>query len=110
MEDVQDATGRHDVLLIDVRARKRYLGLEEPIDSKKGHIPSAVNIPVSSIYKDGIIDFGALGYLMTELAKYNEIIVYCGAGMSVTPMFILLDKVGLPVKHYGGRLSKTNTD
>ena len=110
MEDVQDATGRHDVLLIDVRARKRYLGLEEPIDSKKGHIPSAVNIPVSSIYKDGIIDFGALGYLRTELAKYNEIIVYCGSGMSATPMFVLLDKMGLPVKLYGGSFSEWITD
>lgn len=110
MEDVQNRAGSPDVLLVDVRARHRYLGVEEPIDSKKGHIPSAVNIPLSSIHRDGVIDFGALGYMRTELEKYREIIVYCGSGMSATPMFVLLDEMGLPVKLYGGSFSEWITD
>ncbi len=110
MADVKARLDKHDVLLIDVRARNRYLGLEEPIDVKKGHIPGAVNIPVSSIYKNGIIDFGALGYLKNHLDKYEEIIVYCGSGMSATPMFVLLDEMELPVKLYSGSFSEWITD
>ena len=110
MEEVQHRAGNSHVLLIDVRARNRYLGLEEPIDSKKGHIPSAVNIPLPSIYKDGVIDLDALGYMRTELEKYREIIVYCGSGMSATPMFVVLDEMGLPVKLYGGSFSEWITD
>ncbi|WP_017548966.1 sulfurtransferase [Salinicoccus carnicancri] len=110
MEDVQARAGRPHVLLIDVRSRNRYLGLEEPIDSRKGHIPSAINIPLPTIHKDGVIDFGALRYMRTELEKYREIIVYCGSGMSATPMFVLLDEMRLPVKLYGGSFSEWITD
>lgn len=110
MEDVKEALDSPGVLLIDVRARNRYLGLEEPIDSKKGHIPGAVNIPTPAIYKDGLIDFGALGYLKSVLDKYDELIVYCGSGMSATPMFVLLREMGLPVKLYGGSFSEWITD
>lgn len=110
MEDVKRSIDKSNILLIDVRARKRYLGLEEPIDSKMGHIPGAVNIPTPAIYKNGLIDFDALGYLMNDLKKYGEIIVYCGSGMSATPMFVLLSELGLPVKLYGGSFSEWITD
>lgn len=110
MGDVKESIHKPNVLLIDVRARNRYLGLEEPIDSKKGHIPGAINIPTPAIYKNGVIDFGALGYLKNALHKYDEIIVYCGSGMSATPMFVLLNEMGLPVKLYGGSFSEWITD
>lgn len=110
MEDVRTGVGKSNVLLIDVRARKRYLGLEEPVDLKMGHIPGAVNIPTPAIYKNGMIDFSALEYMRNDFSKYDEIIVYCGSGMSATPMFVLLDEMKLPVKLYGGSFSEWITD
>lgn len=110
MGDVQSRLGKSNILLVDVRARSRYLGLEEPIDPVKGHIPGAVNIPTPAIYKDGAIDFSALEYLRNDFTKYEEIIVYCGSGMSATPMFVLLSEMGLPVKLYGGSFSEWITD
>lgn len=110
MEDVQSATGDSRILLIDVRARQRYLGLTEPIDERKGHIPGSINIPTPAIYKDGAIDFSALDYMNLEFTRYDEIIVYCGSGMSATPMFIMLNERSLPVKLYGGSFSEWITD
>ncbi|GAA3327278.1 hypothetical protein GCM10020331_066570 [Ectobacillus funiculus] len=39
-----------DFLLIDSREPIRYAGIEEPIDRKAGHIPTAVN----SFWMDGV--------------------------------------------------------
>ncbi len=109
MAQIQNALD-DNVLLIDVRSEERYLGISEPIDYKKGHIPGAVNIPNGSIYTDGRIDFNALDDVMDKLQKYEEVIVYCGSGMSATPMFTLLHHKGINAKLYGGSFSEWITD
>lgn len=110
MDDVQEAVDDEDILLMDVRARARYLGEEEPIDRKMGHIPGAVNIPYGDIFHSGRIDFDALGHMRDFLGSFREIIVYCGSGMSATPAFLVLHEMGLPVKLYGGSFSEWITD
>lgn len=101
---------KENVLLIDVRSEDRYLGITEPIDYKKGHIPGAVNIPNSLIYKDGLLDLGAMDHALAKFKAYDEVIVYCGSGMSATPMFILLYHNGINVKVYTGSFSEWITD
>ena len=110
MEDVQSSISSPGTLLIDVRSRPRYLGREEPADDKMGHIPGSINIPYPSIYKNGAIDFSALDHMNAEFAKFDEIIVYCGSGMSASSMFVLLHAGGFPVKLYGGSFSEWITD
>ncbi|GAB3060056.1 sulfurtransferase [Salinicoccus sesuvii] len=110
MEDVKRAIQDEDVLLIDVRSRPRYLGIEEPIDLKMGHIPGAVNIPYGNFFRGGRINFGACNHMRHFLDSYKEIIVYCGSGMSATPPFLVLGEMGLPVRLYGGSFSEWITD
>ncbi|GAA3725963.1 sulfurtransferase [Salinicoccus jeotgali] len=106
LEDVEHAVGTDDVLLIDVRAHKRYLGDTEPIDFKKGHIPGAVNIPYSDVFRSGRLDMGSLEHLRPFLSEFKELIVYCGSGMSATPPYYVLDNMGVPVRLYGGSFSE----
>lgn len=101
---------KENVLLIDVRSEERYLGIREPIDYKKGHIPGAVNIPNNLIYKDGLLNLSALDHAMDKFNEYDEVIVYCGSGMSATPMFTLLNHNDINVKVYTGSFSEWITD
>lgn len=111
MEDVQKMIKEdRAVLIIDVRSRERYLGVTEPIDFKKGHIPSAVNIPNPEIYSDGLLNLDALDDRLEKLDQYEEVIVYCGSGMSATPLFVLLNEKGINVKVYGGSFSEWITE
>lgn len=109
MEEVRERLDGN-VLLIDVRSEERYLGITEPVDYKKGHIPGAVNIPNGEVYTDGVIDFVALDDVMEKFRAYEEVIVYCGSGMSATPMFTLLHHNGINAKLYAGSFSEWITD
>ncbi|MFP7297908.1 sulfurtransferase [Neobacillus niacini] len=94
-------------ILIDSREEKRYLGLEEPIDKKAGRIPGAMNKP----WFEGL---NAGYYLPVEVQKQrfrdinpeNNIIVYCGSGVTAAPNFLALKAAGYKkVKLYLGSFS-----
>ncbi|MEK3788393.1 sulfurtransferase [Paenibacillus sp. FSL K6-1230] len=95
-------------VLIDSRDRNRYLGLEEPMDKKAGHIPGALNY----FWKDVLNDNGSLKS-SEELAQHfagldqdAEIIVYCGSGVSACPNVLALRQAGYEnVKLYPGSWS-----
>lgn len=109
MEEVQERLD-DNVLLVDVRSEERYLGISEPVDYKKGHIPGAVNIPNGEIHAGGVLDFDALDDVLEKIRAYEEVIVYCGSGMSATPMFTLLHHNGINAKLYAGSFSEWITD
>jgi thiosulfate/3-mercaptopyruvate sulfurtransferase len=94
-------------ILIDSREEKRYLGLEEPIDKKAGHIPGAINKP----WMEG---FSGSQYnpveeqrqRFSDVDSENQIIVYCGSGVTATPNFLALKEAGFEkVKLYVGSFS-----
>jgi thiosulfate/3-mercaptopyruvate sulfurtransferase len=93
--------------LIDSREKKRYLGIEEPIDKKAGHIPGAVNFP----WTDG---FDSGNYRKAEeqrrrfssISQEDAVIVYCGSGVTAAPNYIALKEAGYEnVKLYIGSFS-----
>ncbi|MFE4711563.1 sulfurtransferase [Paenibacillus sp. NPDC056722] len=95
-------------VLIDSRARERYLGLEETLDKKAGHIPGAVNF----FWKDTQNEDGSLKSAeelqehFANLDKDSEIIVYCGSGVTACPNVLALEKAGYTnVKLYAGSWS-----
>ncbi|WP_099156574.1 sulfurtransferase [Virgibacillus ndiopensis] len=95
-------------ILIDSRAKDRYLGKTEPLYAKAGHIPSATNY----FWKDVLDEKGVwkskegLQTHFAKLPKENEIIVSCGSGVSACPNVLALKLAGYEnVKLYPGSFS-----
>jgi len=106
-EDVKENISSKTAILIDSRARNRYLGLEEPIDKKPGHIPGAINV----VWEEGFIK-GSWNSADKQRERFSHIdpekpiIVYCGSGITATPNFIALKEAGYKnVKLYAGSYS-----
>jgi thiosulfate/3-mercaptopyruvate sulfurtransferase len=108
MEYVKGAIGREDVILMDSRENRRFLGIEEPIDKKAGHIPTARNY----FWKACLNDKGEWQKREEEEKRFNEIdwkkeiIVYCGSGVTACPNVLSLQSLGYKnVKLYMGSWS-----
>lgn len=106
MDDVKKRS--EDVTLIDSRAYERYIGLEEPLYDRKGHIPGAVNY----FWEDVIDDHGCwkskeqLQSHFSKLSKDDVIIVSCGSGVSACANLLALRQIGYhKVKLYPGSFS-----
>jgi thiosulfate/3-mercaptopyruvate sulfurtransferase len=94
-------------VLIDSREEKRYLGLEEPIDIKAGHIPGAINLPWMEGLSGGqykTVDLQRQRF--SNIDPEKQIIVYCGSGVTATPNYLALKEAGYEkVKLYVGSFS-----
>lgn len=106
MTDVQERGGSS--VLIDSRAKDRYLGKTEPKYKKAGHIPGAKHF----FWKDVLTEDGSwkndeeLEQHFAGLPKDAEIIVSCGSGVSACPNVVALKKIGFQdVKLYPGSFS-----
>lgn len=105
---VRERLGLADITLIDSREAPRYRGEVEPIDPVAGHIPGAVN----RFWKDGYEANGMMKPVDAQLERFagmtpdDEIIVYCGSGVTATPNVIALEAAGFRnVKLYAGSWS-----
>jgi len=83
-------------VLIDSREAKRFLGIEEPIDPVAGHINGAENYPWQDVTDAKGFFLGAdqqrarWGSLLTR----DEIVVYCGSGVTACVNLFSLATVG----------------
>jgi thiosulfate/3-mercaptopyruvate sulfurtransferase len=93
--------------LIDVRAPERYSGEKEPIDSIAGHIPGAINLPVTA-------NLDANGRFLPPAdiaARYAAVggadgaVLYCGSGITATQGLLALESAGLTAAIYPGSWS-----
>jgi thiosulfate/3-mercaptopyruvate sulfurtransferase len=108
MEEVKSEKDQADVVLIDSREAKRYLGLEEPIDAKAGHIPGAKNY----FWKEGLKEDGTWKTPEQQkerfkgLSSNDTLIVYCGSGVTACPNVLALHEAGFQkIKLYVGSWS-----
>ncbi|MEB4859515.1 MULTISPECIES: sulfurtransferase [Priestia] len=108
VEYVKENLHNPNVVLIDSREKKRYLGLEEPIDFIAGHIPGAIH----SFWQDVLTSEGLWKTdkewkeMFSAIDSHAEIIVYCGSGVSACPNVLALKSAGFPnVKLYAGSWS-----
>jgi len=94
-------------VLIDSRDNKRYAGREEPIDKKAGHIPGALNYDWSESFKNGyFLPKEEQKKRFGELDHDQEVIVYCGSGITAAANFVALKEAGFKrVKLYTGSFS-----
>jgi len=106
-------------VLLDARARPRYLGEAEPIDPRAGHVPGAVNAPFDGhTGPDGrwrtsaelAERFAALG-----VGPLTPVGAYCGSGVTATAVVLALELAGVtavdrPAALYAGSWSHWCTD
>lgn len=106
----QAQQGVKNTVLIDSRELRRYLGEEEPVDRVAGHIPGALH----AFWKDGLKDDLTWKtpeeqrerFASMNLDPDQEIIVYCGSGVTACPNVLALELAGFRrVKLYAGSWS-----
>ncbi|MET0283613.1 MAG: sulfurtransferase [Polyangiales bacterium] len=98
--------------VIDVRASFRYRGESEPIDPVAGHIPGAINVPLSeNLQADGRFktagELHALYHDKLQGVPAAQAIIHCGSGVTACHTLLALERAGLPgAKLYVGSWSE----
>lgn len=91
--------------IIDSRARERYEGVVEPIDTKAGHIPGSINIPYTEVLgKAGLFrDRSELEKIFADVDENP--VLYCGSGVTSCVSFVALYSIGKNPRLYAGSWS-----
>jgi len=101
--------GQHNALLLDARSAERYRGENEPIDKVAGHIPTAQNFDWEQL-KQGA-ELHANEQLLAKFNPNEEIVVYCGSGVTASPLYAILADAGYEnLKLYVGSFSDWITE
>ncbi|MCJ7839507.1 sulfurtransferase [Lederbergia sp. NSJ-179] len=106
-EEVKQRSQDRKAILIDSRAKERYLGLVEPLDRIAGHIPNALHYDWTDGLEQGHWkSVESQKHRFSKLNADDEVIVYCGSGVSATPNVLTLLESGFEkVKLYAGSYS-----
>ncbi|CAD0005495.1 sulfurtransferase [Flavobacterium chungangense] len=102
IKEVDKARNNPENIVIDVRDKKRFEGLTEPLDLIAGHIPGAVNVPFSENLDENGFYLSAekLAKKYTEILgtiKPENVIVYCGSGVTACHTLLAMDYAGIPI-------------
>ncbi|MDS0256858.1 sulfurtransferase [Thermoplasmatales archaeon AK] len=103
MDEVRRGLWKLD--LIDCRAERRYLGIEEPIDTKAGHIPGARNIFYQNLLNSDS-SFKQPSELKNLLSGISENpVFYCGSGVTSCVSYVAAEILGKKPVLYAGSWS-----
>jgi thiosulfate/3-mercaptopyruvate sulfurtransferase len=100
IDDVERARKSQDALVVDVRAAPRFAGKHEPIDPVAGHIPGAVNVPLTeNLEASGRFKSAealrALYAPVLGTRAPEQAIVHCGSGVTACHTLLALERAGL---------------
>ena len=103
-----------DGLLLDARAKERYLGQSEPVDPVAGHIPGALNRPTAENLEPGG-RFRAGAALRAEFERLGvreqrPVAAYCGSGVTAAHEVLALELAGFSAALYPGSWSEWIAD
>ena len=105
---------RDDGVVLDAREPARFAGETEPVDPRPGHIPGAVNLPVTdNLDAAGRLEardvlaqrYGSVGAL-----EAGEVIAYCGSGVAACHDLLVLEELGVHGRLFAGSWSAWSAD
>lgn len=104
-EEVEQIVGgKKNAVLLDAREAARYRGEVEPLDKVAGHIPTARNYFWEQAKEENKLV--VRDDLLNTVSKDEEVVVYCGSGVTASPVYTLLKEAGYShVKVYVGSFS-----
>jgi thiosulfate/3-mercaptopyruvate sulfurtransferase len=106
IETLKQRKDHHNLILVDSREGDRYRGEREPIDPLAGHIPGAVNSCWLNVTNEQgyLLSLEELQTLWSPYSETNEMIVYCGSGVTACVNLFSLELIGrkLPLLYPGG--------
>jgi thiosulfate/3-mercaptopyruvate sulfurtransferase len=99
VDEVAAAAGDPEKVIVDARARTRFLGHSEPFDPVAGRIPGAVNLPHEEVL-DTAGRWLAPAALRERLASVGadrgrDVIVHCGSGVTACQLCLAAEAAGL---------------
>jgi thiosulfate/3-mercaptopyruvate sulfurtransferase len=109
IDEVEAAAASESSVVIDVRAAFRYKGESEPIDPIAGHIPGAINIPLTeNLDENGeFLSPELLRKKYAPLLATGETTIHCGSGVTACHTNLALDTAGFEIpKLYVGSWSE----
>lgn len=96
--------GEQAATLLDARAAARYRGEVEPLDKVAGHIPTAKNFDWEQLKVEGSLQ--ANDALRAKVARDEHVVVYCGSGVTASPLYAVLADEGYEnIQLYTGSFS-----
>jgi thiosulfate/3-mercaptopyruvate sulfurtransferase len=94
---IEDTVAAGSVVL-DARNRDRYLGSQDPVDPRPGHIPGAVSVPCrENVDVSGrLLDRDALRTVFADagVVSADRVISYCGSGVTACHNLLTLEHAG----------------
>ena len=98
-KDIERNLISESFILFDARDNDRFLGINEPIDDKAGHIPSSVNLPFNKfLNKDGTWkSIKEIRKIWDNLDILNNTYgVMCGSGVTACHLIVSALIAGIP--------------
>ena len=105
IETLKAVKDRESIVVVDSRDRDRYEGKREPIDPIAGSVPGAVNSSWKQISNENgyLRPLPEQKQLWQDYQDVQEIIVYCGSGVTACVNLLSLDLAGFSnTKLYAG--------
>ena len=112
---MEDLNNYRNKIIIDARGEERFLGqIEEPRPKvRSGHIPSSLNIPISSLIDKKTNCFKStseIDQIFIDIGitdKDAELVMTCGSGVTACGLAIAANSLGFRnVKVYDGSWSE----
>lgn len=102
-------------VLIDARTPDRYAGRTEPMDSRAGHIPGAVNMPTANFLDERghFLPAEKIRGMFAEagVTDGSDAVVYCGSGIHACHALAAMEVAGLGAgRLYPGSWSQWSAD
>ena len=104
-DEVAARLGDESLALVDARAEERFRGEVEPVDPVAGHIPGARSVPFASLAPEGRFRPAAELRAALEPEEGQELVAYCGSGITASSLVLAAEVAGLDARLYPGSWS-----